>query len=64
MTLIHGKKYGVKQEMFNVSNSLFKNMFSMSGRVQEIIQILGSLCKWQFKMDYLSVKLLLAGLST
>ena len=45
MTLIHGKKYGVKQEMFNVSNSLFKNMFSMSGRVQEIIQILGSLCK-------------------
>ena len=45
MTLIHVKKYGVKQEMFNVSNSLFKNMFSMSGRVQEIIQILGSLCK-------------------
>ena len=47
MTQIHGKEYGVNQEMFNVSNLLFTNqsMFSKTGRVPSIIQVIRTFFK-------------------
>ena len=47
MTQIHSKEYGVNQEMFNVSNLLFTNqsMFSETGRVPSIIQVIRTFFK-------------------
>ena len=47
MTKIRGKEYGVNQEMFNVSNLLYsKYMFSVSGIVPSVIQVLRTFFKW------------------